>query len=87
MTEERTNPFDFTLLYYAAAWIAELQHLFQLDHLIQGTPSRQGFRAQLQHFVPPAAGQHLCYLIPAQAFPSDCPECPQELWAVQDGQV
>ena len=87
MTEERTNPFDFTLLCYATAWIAELQHLFQLEYLTKGTPSQWVFRVQLQHSVLPAAEQHILYLIPARTFPSDCPDCPQELWAVQDGQV
>lgn len=84
MTEERTDPFDFTLLYYATAWIAELQYLFQLEHLTKGTPSRGVFCVQLQRFVLPTAGQHVLYLTPARTFLSDCP---QELWAGQDGQV
>lgn len=65
MTEVRTNPFDFTLLHYATAWIVEVQHLFQLERLIKGTSLGWVFLVQLQHFVLLAVRQHIFCLIPA----------------------
>lgn len=65
MTEVRTNPFDFTLLYYATVWIVEVQHLFQLEHLIKGTSLRWVFLVQLQQFVLLAARRHIFCLVPA----------------------